>query len=165
MPERIFVPGEEPDELPEYQSPELITRLVARAKPGDIAHIVPQGAKLEYLLRHLGMNQIHGCVDDRSSRRAMTLWSTYFTFNRNALHSEEARTYTPDDIRLIEVAKAEEYILQASDGRFAYLAEATVRLPSGLHLIKVDSYFNGIISGKDSNGERITGGASFFTPR
>lgn len=165
MSERMSVSGEGPGDFPEYQSPELITRLVEGTKIGDVVYIVPRDEKLEYLINHLGLSGIFACVSDKNTKKTMMLQSECFTYNLCAFGTVESRTYSPKDIRLIEIIKAEKYIPKASEGRFTYLSEATVKLHGGLlDLIKVDSYFNGIVSGINLDGVRIGGSASLFRP-
>lgn len=164
MPIVIPIEGTEPQELPEWQSPESIIRIVEHAKIGDVVHIIPQGNKLRYLLENLGIGQIHGCVDSASTRDKLTLWSTYFCFNNLAFKTGESRSYTPSDIRLIEMEEASNYIKHATNDRFRYGQEVRVRCNDGIHVIVVDSFFDGIMSGLQADGQRITGGLSFFSP-
>jgi hypothetical protein len=164
MPNIITIEGGEPDEMPEWQSPASVERIIAGSKAGDIVHIVPKDRKLEYLLKNLGIDQIHGCVDDESTRETLILWSTYYAANADAFRSKKHRSYAQPDIRLIMLDKAEEYIPQSTEGKFQYKMEAQVRTNGGLFIVTVDSLFNGIMSGKTADDKRITGGINFFTP-
>ena len=157
----LWVPG--PDNLPTHQSEDLVEAIVRAARVGDVAHILPQGPKADFLMRH-GLPQVHGVVDPFSQPGRLVLWSTYFAFNPEAFRSDEARTFSPADIRLIVVDRAEEYIPRASEGKFAKGGAARITVREGDFVVRVDSFFGGIVSGLTNTGERFTGVASFFTP-
>lgn len=169
MAEIIWVPGQG-FEFPEDQIPEMSEVLVKTAKVGDIAHLIPKGVKGHYLAEHLGMRQIHGCVEERTES-GIVLWSTYYASNPSAFGKPEQRTFYPDDVEIILLDRAEDYIPKASQGRFTYGSRANVSSPriSENRTVEVDSYFNGIMSGclvgKPKTFEnRITCGANYFTP-
>jgi hypothetical protein len=85
--------------------------------------------------------------------------------DREAYLPEETRTFGVGDVRLVELEKVEEYLPRASGGRFSYGSEARVSVPGQeVFVINVDSYFNGIMSGRTGDGQRVTGGADFFEP-
>jgi hypothetical protein len=158
----LSVEGEGPDGLPEWQSPQSIAHLISQVKPGDIVHFVPQGEKLDYLMENLGIDQMHGCVDDATAEGNFVYWSTLIVANGKAFLGDEHRTYEPKDIRLMVLEKAEEYIPKHTNGKFSYGDQVQVKSKEGLYVVTLDSFYDDIMSGKTTDGLRITGGKKFF---
>jgi hypothetical protein len=154
--------GDGPNMMPEWQSPQSIAHLISQAKPGDIVRFVPQGEKFDYLMENLGVDQMHGCVDDATGEGNFVYWSTLIIANGNAFREDEQRAYEPKDIRLMVLEKAEEYIPKHTKGKFSYGDQVQVKAKEGLYVVTLDSFFDDIMSGKTTDGIRVTGGKKFF---
>jgi len=151
-------------ELPEYQSPETIKRIVSTLNQGDAVHMILQGEKKNFF-DSLGIPQIHGAVQEIQPDNRPTIFSTYFLMAGELLIPQEPRTFSPEDIRLIESEPAEEYIPRASDGRFKYDSKAVVQTKSaGEQIVTIQMYFDGTIQSVNADGEFVSGGADFFKP-
>lgn len=165
MPKFIGIEGGSPNQndLPEWQANEVVAKLVSGSKAGDVVHIVPSQARMEFF-GFYGLPQIHGCVREKPNKTSMILWSTYWLHIPGIADDDSIKTFTPEDIRLIELEKAEKYIPRASGNLFRYGSEAQVETPQGIFVVRVQGYFDGLITGINSEGQPITGGASFFKP-
>lgn len=159
-----FIPLEQdPRQRPEWQSPQSIRRIVSNAKPGDLVRVLPTGDKYQYLLAFLESGEMLGCVDEASRKDRIVLWNGALS-SRPAFSSQESRSYDLYDIKLISLVLAEKIIPAATEGRFRYGMEARVQHETGMYVVTIDSYISGSLSGKTSDGYRLTGLLDAFTP-
>src|SRR5579884_1186999 len=143
-----------------YTGESEVTKGIALLKVGDVVlNLVPKGEQLLKCQR-LGIPAVFGCVGLVSPPDIdipeVTLWSTLFGVYQRDFSTVQDRTFSPLMIEELETETAENYTQRESGGRFEYGQLADLIYPGGAMRIVIDSYFNGIVSGLNHEGEQST---------
>ncbi len=134
-------------------------------KPGDVVLDMALQGEAEQRFQRLGLPAVFGCVEEsgENERREpqIVLWSTMFATPaiQRELAEAKDRTFSASDIAFLRHEPAETYIPRESGGRFHY--GQRLRCTRGV-IMTLDSYFNGMLSGINENGEPYSGGAAAF---
>ena len=144
--------------IPMWQSDEAKRRALELSETGDVVHILPQGRKGQVYSLH-GWPEVTACVDERSEYEEVAeptrirIWNPRLPIDHRGNEGREMITFGPEDVWLIVVIPAEDYIPLASRGILHYGDVVPLRLSNGEACeIEIDSFFGGIISGRPLDG-------------